>query len=183
MVLAINLPAFPAPAGDTATKKPAKSSSKPTRKKSASAQAAERKRVVKAAEAERARRMNKAFVASADLKPMARQVFETHSKGAYAGVEKYASKHEQDAAGGLAWLALGIAHYYDAKPDYAKSIAALRRAKPQARDLGDGRLHPIVGKCSVYPGDDEIARIKRIATQLHGGHGNIFLYVNHAHPA
>ncbi len=89
----------------------------------------------KAADAARARRMKQAFVSSSDLKPMARQLFDTHSKAAYAGVERYAKAHKDSDAGALAYLVLGYARSQDR--DYTKSIDALKNAKPHARDLSD----------------------------------------------
>lgn len=79
--------------------------------------------------------MKQAFVSSSDLKPMARQLFDTHSKAAYSGVEKYAKKHKDTDAGALAWLVLGYAHSQDR--DYSKAIDALKNSKPHARDLSD----------------------------------------------
>ena len=69
-------------------KKPAATRS--TKKSTATARAAQRKRVVSEAEAARARRLKRAFVASSDLKPMAKQLLEQHSKAAFTGVERYA---------------------------------------------------------------------------------------------
>lgn len=83
----------------------------------------------------RLRRMRQAFVASANLKPMARQLLQDRTPAAYAGVEGYAKRHATDDAGALAWLVLGYAHTLD--HDYAQAIAALLRAKPHAGDLGD----------------------------------------------
>src|SRR5437868_3900853 len=82
----------------------------------------------------RVRRMARAFVASAQLKPMARQLLESRSPAAYRGVEAYARKHGGDA-GALAWLVVGYAHILD--HDYGKAIAPLKRAQPHAGDLGD----------------------------------------------
>ncbi len=79
--------------------------------------------------------MKQAFVSSSDLKPMARQLFDTHSKAAYAGVERYAKAHKDSDAGALAYLVLGYARSQDR--DYTKSIDALKNAKPHARDLSD----------------------------------------------
>ena len=53
------------------------------------------------------RRMARAFVASADLKVMARQLVENRTPAAYAGVEDYARRHAASDAGALAWLAVG----------------------------------------------------------------------------
>jgi len=81
------------------------------------------------------RRLNRAFVASASLRPMARQLLESRSAAAYAGVQNYAFRHPQTDAGSLAWLAIGYARVLD--HDYAKAIVALKRAQPHAGDLRD----------------------------------------------
>jgi soluble lytic murein transglycosylase len=79
--------------------------------------------------------MRQAFVASASLKPMARQLLQDRTPAAYAGVEAFARRHSADDAGALAWLVLGYAHTLDR--DFAKAIDPLNRAKPHAGDLGD----------------------------------------------
>ena len=79
--------------------------------------------------------MRQAFVASASLKPMARQLLQDRSPAAYAGVEAYARRHTKEDAGALAWLVLGYAHVLDR--DFPKAIDPLNRAKPHAGDLGD----------------------------------------------
>jgi soluble lytic murein transglycosylase len=83
----------------------------------------------------RVARVHRAFVASANLKPMARQLLQDRTRAAYAGVEAYARKHARDDAGVLARLALGYAHVLD--QDYAKAIEPLRQARANAGDLGD----------------------------------------------
>jgi len=83
----------------------------------------------------RVQRMHAAFVASADLKPMARQLLQDRTPAAYAGVEAYAQKHSAEDAGALAWLVLGYARWLD--HDYPHTIEALNRAKIHAGDLGD----------------------------------------------
>ena len=85
-----------------------------------------RKRKVSA----RVRRMARAFVASTQLKPMARQLLENRSPAAYAGVQTYARQHAQDDAGTLAWVVVGYAHILD--HDYAKAIPPLKRASFRA---------------------------------------------------
>jgi soluble lytic murein transglycosylase len=80
-------------------------------------------------------RMHEAFVASASLKPMARQLLQDHTPAAYAGVEAYARRHAKEDAGALAWLVIGYARIQDR--DYVRAIDALNRAKPRAGDLGD----------------------------------------------
>jgi soluble lytic murein transglycosylase len=81
--------------------------------------------------------MHRAFVASAELKPMARQLLDTHSKEAYSAVERYARKHASDSAGSLAWLVLGIARSSDTGNQSAKAIDAFKNAKAHAGELGD----------------------------------------------
>jgi soluble lytic murein transglycosylase len=79
--------------------------------------------------------MHEAFVASASLKPMARQLLQDRTPAAYAGVEGYARRHAKEDAGALAWLVAGYAHILD--KNYVNAIDALNRAKPRAGDLGD----------------------------------------------
>jgi soluble lytic murein transglycosylase len=81
------------------------------------------------------RHINKAFVASADLKPMAQQLLQNRMPQAYAGVEAYARQHQADEAGPLAWLVLGYAHYLD--NDFPNALASWQRAKGVAPVLGD----------------------------------------------
>ncbi len=80
-------------------------------------------------------RVNRAFVASVALKPMAFQLLQNRSRAAYAGVESYARRHSKEDAGALAWLVVGYAHILD--HDYAKAIDPLKRAQSQAGELGD----------------------------------------------
>ena len=79
--------------------------------------------------------MHEAFVASASLKPMARQLLQDRTPAAYAGVEGFARRHAKEDAGALAWLVAGYAHILD--KNYVNAIDALNRAKPRAGDLGD----------------------------------------------
>jgi soluble lytic murein transglycosylase len=83
----------------------------------------------------RLRRMHEAFVASASLKPMARQLLQDRTPAAYVGVDAYARRHAKEDAGALAYLVLGYAHILD--HGYAQAIDPLNRAKPRAGDLGD----------------------------------------------
>src|SRR6201999_558068 len=89
----------------------------------------------KKAASPRMRRMRQAFVASASLKPMARQLLQDRTPAGYAGVEAYANRHNKEDAGALAWLVLGYAHVLD--HDFQKAIDPLNRAKLHAGDLGD----------------------------------------------
>lgn len=113
---------------------PAKSKSKA---KSESAKARQRKRALSAASAAKVRRLKKAFVASSELKPMAKQLLEGRAKAAYDAVERFAKKHETEEAGGLAYLLLGYARITDKEPDYDKAVSHLKAARPHARDLAD----------------------------------------------
>ena len=79
-------------------------------------------------------RVKRAFVASAALKPMARQLLQDRGPAAYAGVEKYARAHN-DEAGSLAWLVAGYAHVLDRQ--YPAAIEPLKNARAHAGELGD----------------------------------------------
>jgi soluble lytic murein transglycosylase len=105
--------------------------------------------------------MRQAFVASATLRPMARQLLQDRTPAAYAGVQAFAVRHTTEDAGSLAWLVIGYAHILD--HDYAKAIDPLNRARPQAGDLGDyvnfylgsayqqtGRLAEAISTFSVF---------------------------------
>ena len=79
--------------------------------------------------------MHEAFVASASLKPMARQLLQDRTPAAYVGVDAYARRHAKEDAGALAWLVIGYAHILD--KGYAQAIDPLNRAQARAGDLGD----------------------------------------------
>jgi soluble lytic murein transglycosylase len=102
-----------------------------SKKKTASAHHAPRKKVTAA----RAQRLKKTFVASSDLRPMARQLVQFRTPAAYTGVENYARAHAGTEAGALAWFAIGYAHYIDAQ--YPAAIAAMEKAQPQIGELKD----------------------------------------------
>lgn len=125
---------LPGPAFAAAQKKTSK---KTTAKKTTAAQrAAERNRArAAAASAASTKRAQAAFAESADLKPMARQLLDTHSRAAFDGVEKYAKKHGNTEAASLAWFTLGFAYAQDQK--FEKAIAAYKNAKVNAWELSD----------------------------------------------
>jgi peptidoglycan lytic transglycosylase len=79
--------------------------------------------------------IKRAFVASADLRPMAQQLLENRTPQAYQGVEAYARKHAKDDAGPLAWVVVGYAHYLD--KDYASARSSWVRSKSLEPLLGD----------------------------------------------
>ncbi len=111
-------------------------------KKSSSAKSPSAKSKKAAAEAQKkalAKRklghIKRAFVASADLRPMAQQLLENRTPQAYQGVEAYARKHAKDDAGPLAWVVVGYAHYLD--KDYASARSSWTRGKSLEPLLGD----------------------------------------------
>ncbi len=83
----------------------------------------------------RVRRVRRAFVASANLRPMAQQLLQDRTPTAYAGVEAYARRHAKEDAGALAWLVIGYARTLD--HDYGKAIDPFNRSKAGASELGD----------------------------------------------
>jgi soluble lytic murein transglycosylase len=104
--------------------------------------------------------IHRAFVASADLKPMALQLLQDRTPQAYAGVEAYAHKHASTAnpdASALAWLVLGYARYLD-------------RNFPQARASWQhaGALEPVLGdylawlRASSYQAENNSAEVIRV---------------------
>ena len=92
--------------------------------------------------------IHRAFVASADLRPMAQQLLENRTSQAYAGVEAYARKHAKDDAGPLAWLVVGYAQYLD--HDYTKAQASWARSKSLEPVLGDYLAYM---QASAYQGE------------------------------
>lgn len=82
----------------------------------------------------RTARIKQAFVASAELRPMAQQLATMRSPAAYAGVTNYARRHTGDAAG-AAYLALGRAYLVDKR--YGEAAASLRQAKQSSEVLAD----------------------------------------------
>jgi soluble lytic murein transglycosylase len=132
-------PAQQQPPPSTTTAHPGKPAAKPsTTSKSGTAKTGTAHKTTakgKRRASPRVTRMKAAFVASADLKPMARQLLDDHTPAAYAGVELYAQKHAKEDAGSLAWLVVGYARFTD--HDLPRAIDALNRAKPHAGDLGD----------------------------------------------
>ncbi|WP_246409299.1 transglycosylase SLT domain-containing protein [Granulicella aggregans] len=79
-------------------------------------------------------RLSSAFVASANLRPMAQQLAATRSAAAYAGVQNYAAAHPGEGAA-AAYLALGHAYAQDHRPSDA--AAMFRRAGAAGKALDD----------------------------------------------
>lgn len=120
------------------------------------AQTSKKKKAAQPHAAAKLGHIRRAFVASTDLKPMARQLLENRTPQAYAGVEAYARKHVSSNAdaGALAWLVLGYARYLD--KDYVQARAAWQHT---------GALEPLLGdylgwlRASAYQGEDNFAAV------------------------
>ena len=86
------------------------------------------------------RRLNLAFVASAQLRPMAQQLVLSRSAAAYSGVVAYAAGHPGEAAA-AANLALGHAYMLDRR--YADAESAFRKVDARSSALARSlRLRP-----------------------------------------
>jgi soluble lytic murein transglycosylase len=81
------------------------------------------------------RRINRAFVASAELKPMANQLILARTPAAYNGVESWTQRHAATDAGALGYIVLGYARLQDRQ--YTEAIADLKKAQPRAGELAD----------------------------------------------
>ena len=79
--------------------------------------------------------MNRAFVASSTLKPMAKQLLEDRTPQAYAGVQAYATRHAGTDEGAMANLTLAYAHILDRQ--YPQALTYLKKAQPKSGELGD----------------------------------------------
>jgi soluble lytic murein transglycosylase len=119
-----------------AAKKPAAKSSKaaPAKGKSTAHKKAARARSRRLSQVA-VHRMHRAFVASAELKPMANQLITVRTPQAYTGVTNWTQKHAGTDAGALGYLVLGYAHLQDRQ--YPEAIAALKKAQPRAGELAD----------------------------------------------
>ena len=84
-----------------------------------------RRRALTARELARSRRLQHAFVASSQLRPMAQQLAQTPTPAAYAGVSSFAHSHTGEAAA-AAYLALGHAYLLERK--FPDAVTALRSA-------------------------------------------------------
>jgi len=138
------------PARKTATKKSGKHA----------ASVAARKPAKKKVSPEKVRRMTRAFVASSNLKIMARQLAQNRTPAAYSGVEDYARLHAGTDAGALAWLAVGHARVQDQQ--YAQAMLALEKAEPRAGELSDYVRYL---KAVSYAGQGNSAKVVEL---LHG---------------
>jgi soluble lytic murein transglycosylase len=79
-------------------------------------------------------KLTSAFLASAQLRPMAQQLAATRSPASYSGVQTYAQNHPGEAAA-AAYLALGHAYTLDHR--YADASTDFSRAKHSGEALND----------------------------------------------
>ncbi|MGB0123801.1 MAG: transglycosylase SLT domain-containing protein [Silvibacterium sp.] len=91
-------------------------------------------RPLTAREIARSRKLQSAFVASSQLRPMAQQLATLRTPAAYAGVTAYAHNHSGEAAS-AAYLALGHAYLLDHK--YADAVSELKNADREGTALSD----------------------------------------------
>jgi soluble lytic murein transglycosylase len=124
----------------TAAKKPSETAktAAPAGKKTASPAGKKARRpkprASQAARRARTARIKQAFVASAELRPMAQQLATLRTPAAYAGVTKYAQAHTGEAAA-AAYLALGRAYWLDKR--YGEAITDFRLARKAGEELAD----------------------------------------------
>ena len=131
-----SLPAKNTPAKTTTVSsahRPAATSSA-NKKSSASKKRPARRRTRYKPPTARSIKLTKAFLASAQLRPMAQQLAATRSPAAYAGVLAYAHSHPGEGAA-AAYLALGHASMQDHR--YAEAIADFTQAKRSGQALAD----------------------------------------------
>jgi len=98
-----------------------------------------RRRALTAHELARSRRLQHAFVASSQLRPMAQQLAQTPTAAAFAGVSSWAHSHTGEAAA-TAYLALG--HAYLLQRNFSDAVGALHSAHAAERTTSqpDGAL-------------------------------------------
>ena len=120
------------PAAAASVKKTAATTSKKT--SSASAKANLSRHVPIKPPTARSIKLTSAFLASAQLRPMAQQLASTRSAAAYAGVLSYGQSHPGEGAA-AAYLALGHAYTLDHR--YAEAVADYTQAKRAGEALDD----------------------------------------------
>jgi soluble lytic murein transglycosylase len=82
----------------------------------------------------RSRRLQQAFVASSQLRPMAQELTAMRSPAAYTGVTAYARAHTGEAAS-AAYLALGHAYLLDHR--YSDAVTSFQKANAVGKTLDD----------------------------------------------
>src|SRR6204780_3321813 len=82
----------------------------------------------------RSRKLQQAFVASSQLRPMAQELTAMRSPAAYAGVTSYAHAHTGEAAS-AGYLALGHAYLLDHR--YPEAAASFQKANDLGKTMDD----------------------------------------------
>src|SRR5271157_3675953 len=161
LLQASGLPAQSSSSASTKSQTSSSSSSAKKKKSSSSASASHAKSSPKKGHAPRKKstaartiQLHKSFVASSDLRPMARQLIEYRTPAAYAGVEGYATRHTGTEPGALAWFAVGYAHYLDTQ--YPSAITALQKAQSYIGELNDYTSY-FIGNSYVLSNNPESA--------------------------
>ena len=111
-----------------------RSKSRPSKAASAKKSESRHSRALSRADIQRSLKIRSAFVASAQLRPMAQQLAALRSSAAYQGVESYAHQHTGEAAA-AAYLALGHAATLDHR--YPEAMIAFGRAQSSGEVLDD----------------------------------------------
>ncbi len=93
-----------------------------------------KKRVLSARARARSVKLQHAFVASSQLRPMAQQLMQMRTPAAYAGITAWAHSHPGEGAS-AAYVALGHAYLLDRK--YPEAITNLHNSKVQGESLAD----------------------------------------------
>ncbi|MES2390144.1 MAG: transglycosylase SLT domain-containing protein [Acidobacteriota bacterium] len=111
-----------------------RTTSRSSKTKGRAAGPVKRRHIAQVKETAESKRLRMAFVASAQLRPMAQQLIKIRSAAAYAGVKGYAASHPGDAAA-AAELALGHAYMLDHRYDEAEE--SFRAANAKGAQLDD----------------------------------------------
>src|SRR5579875_3136827 len=117
-----------------------------------------RRHILTARELARSRRLHTAFIASAQLRPMAQQLVQQRTPEAYAAVLTWARRHSGEAAA-TAYLALGHAHLLDG--DDQKALEDLHQAALHDHLLADYIAYLTAQAeigCKMYPQAAELLR-------------------------
>jgi soluble lytic murein transglycosylase len=117
-----------------AAKKPTAKSNKTTTASEKKTKASAQKKPLYKAPTAKSIKLTSAFLASAQLRPMAQQLAATRSSAAYAGVLNYAQGHPGEGAA-AAYLALGHAYTLDHR--YAEAVSDFSQAKRAGEALDD----------------------------------------------
>ncbi len=125
-------PRHPAATGHHAVH--AHSAARPTRSKSRVRHVKTRRKPRSAKSLARSRKLQMAFVASSQLRPMAQELTAMRSPAAYTGVTAYAHAHTGEAAS-AAYLALGHAYLLDHR--YPEAISSFQKANSVGTTMDD----------------------------------------------